>query len=146
MKTISKAISLLVAAAMIFTAAFSAGAWAVNDTSELKFGSDGKFTVLQFADTQDDAVPRRAMLMLMAAAIKEVKPDLIVLTGDNTGVTGTRIESRLAIQNMLKPIVKSGIPFTMVFGNHDAEHVNKEFQLGVYQQYSTVSPLTRIPR
>ncbi len=145
MKTLSKAISLIVAVALVVTVAFSAGAWTTDSTPALQFGSDGKFTVLQFADTQDDAVPRRAMLMLMEAAIAEVKPDLIVLTGDNTGVTDTKLASKLAIQAMLKPIVKSGIPFTMVFGNHDAEHVIKEFQLDVYQQYTSCLAVDAVP-
>lgn len=137
MKTFSKALSLLVAASLILMSAFSAGAWAVNENTDLRFNEDGKFKILQFSDTQDDAVPRRATLMLMEEAIKEAKPDLIVLTGDNTGVTATKLEAKLAIQAMLKPIVKSGIPFTFVFGNHDAEKVNKEYQLGIYQQYSS---------
>lgn len=145
MKTFSKVLSLLSVAALIITVSFSAGAWAVSESTELRFSEDGKFTILQFSDTQDDMVPRRAMLMLMESAIKDVKPDLIVLTGDNTGVSSTKLDAKFAIQAMLKPIVRSGIPFTFVFGNHDAEKVNKEYQLSVYQQYSNCLAVDAVP-
>ena len=132
MKAFLKAISFVLTAAMLSATLFSAAARKPAESADLRFGNDGKFTILQFADAQDDALPRRAMLMLMEAAIKETKPDLIVLTGDNTGVTATKLESKLAINAMLKPIIKSGVPFTFCFGNHDAEKVPKEYQLGIY--------------
>ena len=50
---------------------------------KLKFNKDGKFTILQVSDAQDMHIPRKAMFKMLDKTYDKVKPDLIVLTGDN---------------------------------------------------------------
>ncbi|MCR5484192.1 MAG: metallophosphoesterase family protein [Clostridiales bacterium] len=128
-------LGIFLAIALMFS--FASVGLAANEKGAdcgLKFNKDGKFTIIQFADMQDDAFPRKAMTMLMEKALADIKPDLVVLSGDNVTTVNTKLEAKLAITNACAPIVRSGIPFTFVFGNHDAEHVAKEYQLSVYQK------------
>jgi hypothetical protein len=103
----------------------------------LQFNANGKFTIVQFADCQDDVLPRQAMLKMMEDTLDKAKPDLVVFTGDNitgSGVSG-KILTEAAINAVLAPVVARGIPFAIVFGNHDAESgVSKEDQLAMYQK------------
>ena len=48
----------------------------------LRFNEDGTFRVLQMADIQDKPEVNRDTIRLIKAAIREAKPDLVVLTGD----------------------------------------------------------------
>ena len=48
----------------------------------LRFGEDGKFTVLQITDPQDDAYPAHGLKEFVEKAIEETNPDFIVITGD----------------------------------------------------------------
>ncbi|HZJ78259.1 MAG TPA: metallophosphoesterase family protein [Clostridia bacterium] len=133
-RTMKAMVSILLVFSITFLSsgvAFAGGG--LQGDSELRFNSNGEFTILQFADCQDDALPRKAMIMLMERALDDVEPDLVVFTGDNCGVLSTKITSRIAIKALLKPVAQRGIAFTFVFGNHDAEKVSKEFQLSVYQ-------------
>lgn len=93
---------------------------------ELKFDNTGRFRIMQIADTQDTNKTAPATIALIKEAIERTKPNLIVFTGDQIkgyGVNfsyGDRKEKfKTAIDNILKPVVDAGIPFTFVFGNHD---------------------------
>ena len=48
----------------------------------LRFNEDGTFRVLQMADIQDKPEVNQDTIRLIEAAIRESKPDLVVLTGD----------------------------------------------------------------
>ncbi len=131
-------LAVLLMLAFVFTAA--SPAYAVSETVEtqLSFNSDGKFKIMQFADCQDSIMPRQAMIKLMGKALDAEKPDLVVFTGDNITGGGNpgQILTSLAIKAVLAPVVARGIPFAVVFGNHDAESgVSKEDQLKMYQKY-----------
>lgn len=131
-------LAVLLILAFVFTAA--SPAYAVSETVEtqLSFNSDGKFKIMQFADCQDSIMPRQAMIKLMEKALDAEKPDLVVYTGDNITGGGNpgQILTSLAIKAVLAPVVARGIPFAVVFGNHDAESgVSKEDQLKMYQKY-----------
>lgn len=131
--------ALLLILAFVFTAA--SPAYAVPETREaqLRFNSEGKFKIMQFADCQDSVMPRQAMIRLMEKALDAEKPDLVIFTGDNITGGGNpgQILTSLAIKAVLAPVVARDIPFAMVFGNHDAEGgVTKETQLKIYQKYT----------
>lgn len=92
---------------------------------ELKF-NNGRFRIMQIADTQDTNKTSPATVALIKDSIERAKPDLVVFTGDQVkgyGVNfsfGNRPEKfKTAINNLVKPVVDAGIPFTFVFGNHD---------------------------
>ncbi len=94
----------------------------------LKFNENGKFRILQISDLQDTKATSVDTLQFLEAAIPEVKPDLIVLTGDQLDVVGLwgkgdtlKKNVRKAIDGIMAPIKASGIPFLVTFGNHDCQ-------------------------
>ncbi|MCC8016212.1 MAG: metallophosphoesterase [Clostridiales bacterium] len=117
---------------------------------QLKF-NNGKFKILILADIQDTDTPQKATTSLLNAAINKTEPDFIVLLGDNTagwwkGVNKEKTEA--AVDAVAKAIDDKGIPFALVFGNHDheglandengvTEEEAKEFLLSCYQKYDT---------
>ena len=118
---------------------------------ELKFNSDGKFKILAIADAQDTDTPQKETIDMLTNALDEANPDLVVFLGDNIagwwkGVDKAKTEQ--AIANIIEPVDERGIPFAIVFGNHDheglcddnnkmAEEEAKAFQLACYQKYKT---------
>lgn len=138
-KKFKASISLLLILSLTFLAASPAYAVS-NPAPALRFNSEGKFKIVQFTDTQDDSMPREAMLKLMNKALDAEKPDLVVFTGDNITGGGSpgKILTSIAIKAIISPVAARGIPFAMVFGNHDGEGgVAKETQLKIYQKYPT---------
>jgi len=87
----------------------------------LKFNSYDKFKIVQFTDThlkinkksQSDSV-----LMIMTNILEKEKPDLVMLTGD----IATSEDVKGAWSAITKPMIDAGIPWAVVFGNHDHEH------------------------
>lgn len=109
-----------VLAMLIFCGPVSAAA---ADDSELQF-RNGKFKILVLSDLQDTNEPQQETVDMITAAISKTEPDLIVLLGDNIagwwrGVD--KAETDEAIEIIGSAIEKSGIPFALVFGNHDHE-------------------------
>lgn len=108
----------------------------------LKFNKNGKFRILQISDLQDTKATSVDTLHFLEAAIPEVKPDLIVLTGDQVDVVGrwgkgetAKARVRSAILDLLAPIRKSGIPFLVTFGNHDRQTgVSNDEQVAFYKE------------
>ena len=114
---------------------------------------NGAFTVLQVSDTQDLQNPRRAMLWMLNRAYDRVKPDLVLLTGDN--ILGNHLRdatllSRLTVRTpaqeyramkkalsyVLEPLEARGIPFAMIYGNHDDMNaVSKAAQARLFRAY-----------
>ncbi|KAG0030767.1 purple acid phosphatase [Podila clonocystis] len=103
-------------------------------TPTLRFHNDGTFKIVQFADMHMATGPHMCFnvpstmdctgdintLMLMERMLETERPDLVVFTGDN--VDG--LSSNDAYATMLKysrPVVERGIPWTIIFGNHDEE-------------------------
>ncbi len=83
------------------------------------FFNHGEFKILQLTDlhfTADDELDHRT-LRLMEKIIREEMPDFIMLTGDT--VYGPKND--IHITKALDPILKSGIPWSITFGNHDTE-------------------------
>lgn len=137
MKRRFRIIAALMAAAFLLASAVpSAAAQGLQNAAPLRFNDDGKFTILQFADCQDDILPRRAMLRMMGEAMDVYRPDLVVFTGDNIGGGNNPgyLLTAQAIKAVTAPVAARGIPFAVVFGNHDHEsNVAEEVQLSVYQ-------------
>jgi hypothetical protein len=113
----------------------------VTERPSLEFSLEGNFTILQVADLhfstgpgacRDMAIGQqrttcekrgadRYSLDWLKLAIKETKPSLIVLTGDQSNGQDTSWSTQTAIMKWAPTLVKSQIPWTVVFGNHDAE-------------------------
>lgn len=52
------------------------------DAPEIAFRRDGTFRVLQLADVQDGPIVSSDAIALIAAAVREADPDMVILTGD----------------------------------------------------------------
>ena len=109
-----------------------------ENAGAFSLSSDHPFRILIIADPQDIDTPQPAMLSLLNASLDAAKPDLVVFLGDMIHGRDLRGEDRVrkAIDAVVSPVVSRGIPFTLVFGNHDEEcGISKEEQLKMYQSY-----------
>lgn len=106
---------------------------------KIKF-KDGKLKVMQISDLQDTKNTSVDTLRFVDDAIAEVKPDLIIITGDQLDVVGLwgkgeKAEKNVAvaIRRLFSAIEKHNVPYVLTFGNHDRETgVSNEFQAKVY--------------
>ncbi len=135
-----KALLAVVLCAVMLIAAASPAFAAVDNNDVLRFNKDGKFKIMQISDTQDIDVPREATIMFMEKALDAEKPDLVVFTGDQ--LAGGKIDTAegvyAGIKAILQPVVDRGIPFTVVFGNHDNDDgcpVSRDEQFAYYQTF-----------
>ena len=136
-----KIISVLLVALLAFTLAVPAFAQdAASDDDTLRFGDDGKFTILQLSDFQDSIIFRPMTKDFVNYLLDTVEPDLVVLTGDNIGPDSAKTYSMgvMNINNFMSIFEKRGVKVAMVFGNHDADRnaITKEQQWEVYERYS----------
>lgn len=134
MKLTKRALAVVLAVIML-TAAFSAAYSVSASDYSLRFNDDGKFRIMIFADSQDDENLEETTAQLMKEALAAHSPDLVVFLGDNTVAKGYENQAK-AIEAIVTPCVDAGVPFTLVFGNHDQEQgVEKEVLLREYQKY-----------
>ena len=108
--------------------------------AHLAFGEDGKFTILQVADIQDDALLSNLAKQSIRNAVERSKPDLIVLTGDNIAgySCGTKPLAKAALKAVMDLFEDIGVPVAAVFGNHDDDSTpyTKQEQIEQYESYS----------
>lgn len=91
-------------------------------TGALQFGSDGKFTVMQIADTQDTKNINQRVINVISNAISRYDPDLVVFTGDNIIETITSTSAfEDAADAVMAPLINSQTLFAVTFGNHDKD-------------------------
>ena len=130
MKRIRQIIAVMLSVLLVSaTVAFAEG----DASTTLKFNADGEFRIMLFADPQDDENLEETTTAIMCEALDMYKPDLVVYLGDNTVADGYENQKK-AIEAVTKPVVDRGIPYSLVFGNHDEEHnVSKEELLAIYQ-------------
>ena len=107
--------------------------------AHMAFNDEGKLTILQMADIQDDEVMDPLAKKSLKRAIEASDPDLIILTGDNIGGYSckTKAEGRTAIKSYMDILEKYGVPVAMVFGNHDDDDTpyTKLEQIAQYETY-----------
>ena len=124
--------SLLLALLMI-ASVFSVSVSALDVAEPLRFDENGEFKIMHICDCQDDYPANPKMIKFLDAVIKECKPDLIVLGGDNT-VADNNMEN--GIKELVSIFVENETYFTLVFGNHDHQQdLTDDEQLLVYQKY-----------
>ena len=132
-----KFLSLLLSLIMIISC-FSLSVSAEGNNT-LKFNKDGKFTILNISDIQDGYPINTLTKKYIEDTVDMVKPDLIVLTGDN--ISGYDVpekeQAELAIREFMEIFEERKIKVAAVFGNHDDEEtaLTKKEQLAVYESY-----------
>ncbi len=108
---------------------------------KIKF-KNGKLKVLQISDLQDTKCTSVDTLRFTEAAVMQLKPDLIVFTGDQLDVVslwgrGEKAEANVktAIERLFGVFDKFDIPYVLTFGNHDCETgVPNEKQVEFYKK------------
>lgn len=107
--------------------------------AKLKFGADGKFTILNFSDIQDGKKVNDITKSFLKKAIEQAKPDLIVLTGDNVyGASCKTVEgTKSSIDGFMKIFEEYKIPVAVTFGNHDSQKnkMTREMQMEYYETF-----------
>lgn len=113
--------------------------------NDLSFREDGTFTVLILADLQDTQFVSPLLIDSVNGVLTDYKPDLVVLLGDQLEGSSPVIRlgsgvknAQTAIERVLAPIVDSGIPFAVVFGNHDHDApLSVRTQATLYEAHET---------
>lgn len=101
--------------------------------------NNGRFRIMQIADTQEIPAVSPDTIKLISAALDKEKPDLVVFTGDqikgySSFFMGEKGKSNVVstLKTLIKPLEERGIHFTMTFGNHDGEAAlgnNEQFEI-----------------
>ena len=115
-----------------------------QDTETLRFPADGKLRIAVFADVQTTQNVPANLLENLNIILDQEKPDLVVYLGDQVegqhpyihmGDNEAHVKS--IIGQVLAPVAERGIPFAVVFGNHDSQDagVSKEFQMDCYRSF-----------
>ncbi len=148
MKVFKRVLAVVLSLVMVLSltcTAFAEADYSTPSTERLRFDSKGNFRILQLADCQDGMLPRYGMIEFIEKALEKYKPDLVVFTGDNTTTVDTEIEAKMAIEAIIEPVAAAGVPFTFVFGNHDAENVSKEYHYSIYTSFSNCMAYDAVP-
>ncbi len=87
----------------------------------LRCREDGSFTIIQFTDTHfESGEPEDLRTAALLERVLELEhPDLVLFTGDVLG-PGCR-DATAAWAMATAPLVRRGLPWAAVFGNHDDE-------------------------
>jgi hypothetical protein len=104
----------------------------------LRFRPDHTFTIVQFTDThfRNGEETDAKTLALMTAVLDAEQPDLVIVTGDLLDGKKTQ-DPAAAIHTALAPVAARGLPWAVVFGNHDDE--------GVLDRRALLAELQSIP-
>ena len=122
---------------------------------------NGKIRILQVSDPQDLRYVRPAMVKMLDRAYDTLDADAVIFTGDNIlgnhlldarfgsrkvaeGEGPTLISMRAALSHILEPVNSRGIPFAMIYGNHDDMNlITKEKQIEIYRSYNMCMDLNK---
>ena len=131
----------------------------MKNSNTIRFNSIGKLRIMQVSDPQDMKFVRKAMVRMLDNAYDSLRPDLVLFTGDNIlgnhlldarfgdkpvagGKSATYEIMRDSIRNIVAPLEKRGIPFAMIFGNHDDRNdISKREQADIFRSFSGCLPM-----
>lgn len=97
-----------------------ASALPAQNKAVLQFSKSGEFKIIQFTDTHVNTSKGENLLIFehLKKIISIEKPDLIVVTGDIV----TENNPQKGFMMFDKAFQEAGVPWVMVFGNHDSEN------------------------
>ena len=111
-----------------------------TDTT-IRFNSNGKLKILHIADTHlDNDKHFDSSIWVIANACDIEKPDLVVLTGDNTHPNEDPEETKKLINALMNIFESRNIPVAVTFGNHDSEEgpMSRKDIMEYYKTFSCV--------
>lgn len=105
---------------------------------ELRF-KNGKFKIVMFSDLHGKITFDRRTVMGVEVLTDELKPDLVLLGGDNV-CGGSHLQSEQLFRNSFDDIANifesRQIPWAHVFGNHDKEvGLSESDQQDIFEKY-----------
>ena len=112
----------------------------VTDTT-IRFDSNGKLKVLHVADPHlANDKHFDSSIWVIAEACDVEKPDLVVLTGDNTKPYDDPEETKKIINSLMNIFESRNIPVAVTFGNHDSEAgpMSRKDIMDYYKTFSCV--------
>ena len=113
-----------------------------NETDKtIRFDENGKLKILHIADTHLNYDKHfDASIWVIAEACDVEKPDLVVLTGDNTHPNEDPEKTKKLINALMNIFESRKIPVAVTFGNHDSEGgpMTREDIMEYYQTFSCV--------
>ncbi len=131
----------------------------MKNSNTIRFNAAGKLRIMQVSDPQDMKYVRKAMVNMLDNAYDALRPDLVLFTGDNIlgnhlldarfgnsqvagGKSATMEIMRQSIHHIVAPLEKRGIPFAMIYGNHDdMNDISKYEQADIYRGYKGCLPM-----
>ena len=103
----------------------------------LRFRPDGGFRILMMSDIHHAPGTGDTAIRNMRALIDRVKPDLVMLGGDNTTGRSEKADFEALLSEIASPMEDMGIPWAHVFGNHDeSPGLPKTYQQTAYESYA----------
>ena len=113
-----------------------------NETDKtIRFDENGKLKILHIADTHLNYDKHfDASIWVIAEACDVEKPDLVVLTGDNTHPNEDPEKTKKLINALMNIFESRKIPVAVTFGNHDSEGgpMTRDDIMEYYQTFSCV--------
>ncbi|MBS1749445.1 MAG: metallophosphoesterase [Bacteroidetes bacterium] len=96
------------------------GTVSAQNNAALKFNDSGEFKIIQFTDTHVNTSrgENLGIFEYLQKIIQLENPDLVVITGDIV----TEDNPQKGYMMFVKAFQEAGVPWVMVFGNHDSEH------------------------
>ncbi len=91
----------------------------------LNFDANGEFVLCQITDIQDEVPMHEESFRFLEKALAKERPSLVILTGDNTSISGHRLTFPVLARRTVKLFQDAKIPFAVTFGNHDSENHEK---------------------
>ena len=124
--------------AVILVAVMAVPAFAAEEKDALRFGDDGKFSIMHVTDTHLDFDNVEASVWLIAQACDKENPDLVVITGDNVDNMDNADDTKALIDKLMGVFEERNIPVAVTFGNHDSEKgaMSREELMAYYNTYS----------
>jgi len=111
----------------------------IRPDKDFRFHKDGTFTLMQITDIQDNDNPKPRVATFLNMALEQIKPDLIVVTGDNTAACNQKGLFEKSVSPFSDVFKARKTPFAILFGNHDSEKkerdcYTREEQYQLYKQ------------
>lgn len=120
--------------ALLFVLTVVASTFAQDGNKQLRFRKNGEFRIMQITDChyKYGKSASEACLKMLETVLMCEDVDLIVFTGDNVYSNNVRE----GLEELLKPVANSGVPFVAVYGNHDCQFdVTQDEQWDIFRSY-----------